>query len=232
MSGYPGSGIITRDSIGMIIAQISDLHVQPPGEKAYGIVDTNRYLKAAVEQLNRLHPQPNIVVATGDLVDERTEAEYRMLKEMLAPLRSPLYFVMGNHDHHDEFEVELCRLADSRENLDWHPFYLRRGNAVFLHGDEEDRSVFRHPDQFPDLRVYVTEDDGERREHDDPAENRRRHRHRIAENAQQRLVAADHIGDDARDQHRAGHQRVDLRHIALKALVDGCRTVALYGLHP
>jgi len=48
------------------------------------------------------------------------------------------HFVMGNHDHHDEFEVELCRLADSRENLDWHPFYLRRGNAVFLHGDVAD----------------------------------------------------------------------------------------------
>lgn len=110
MSGYPGSGIITRDSIGMIIAQISDLHVQPPGEKAYGIVDTNRYLKAAVEQLNRLQPQPDIVVATGDLVDERTEAEYMMLKEILAPLRSPLYFVMGNHDDRDAFRKVFPKL--------------------------------------------------------------------------------------------------------------------------
>lgn len=82
----------------MIIAQISDLHVQPAGQKAYGIVDTNRHLAAAVQQLNRLTPQPDIVVATGDLVDERTEAEYRMLKELLAPLKAPLYFVMGNHD--------------------------------------------------------------------------------------------------------------------------------------
>ena len=87
----------------MIIAQISDLHVQPAGEKAYGIVDTNRFLKAAVEQLNRLQPQPDLIVATGDLVDERTEAEYRMLKELLAPLRSPLYFVMGNHDDRAAF---------------------------------------------------------------------------------------------------------------------------------
>ena len=82
----------------MIIAQISDLHVQPPGAKAYGIVDTNQFLKAAVEQLNRLKTQPDIVVATGDLVDERTEAEYRMLRAILAPLKAPIYFVMGNHD--------------------------------------------------------------------------------------------------------------------------------------
>jgi 3',5'-cyclic AMP phosphodiesterase CpdA len=87
----------------MIIAQISDLHVQPAGEKAYDIVDTNHFLQAAVEQLNRLRPQPDIVVATGDLVDERTEAEYVMLKELLVPLRSPLYFVMGNHDDRTAF---------------------------------------------------------------------------------------------------------------------------------
>jgi len=87
----------------MIIAQISDLHVQPAGQKAYGIVDTNRYLAAAVQQLNRLTPQPDLVVATGDLVDERTEAEYHMLKELLAPLKAPLYFVMGNHDDRATF---------------------------------------------------------------------------------------------------------------------------------
>ncbi|MEM9005920.1 MAG: phosphodiesterase [Cyanobacteria bacterium P01_F01_bin.86] len=87
----------------MIIAQISDLHVQPAGKKAYGIVDTNELLKAAVEQLNRLQPQPDIVVATGDLVDERTEAEYQMLQEILAPLKAPIYFVMGNHDDRAAF---------------------------------------------------------------------------------------------------------------------------------
>jgi hypothetical protein len=35
---------------------------------------------------------------------------------------------------------------------------------VFLHPEGEGQQVFRHPDQFPDMRVYVTEDDGERRE--------------------------------------------------------------------
>lgn len=87
----------------MIIAQISDLHVQPAGEKAYGIVDTNRYLQTAVQQLNRLIPQPDIVIATGDLVDERTEAEYQMLRELMAPLKAPVYFAMGNHDDRDAF---------------------------------------------------------------------------------------------------------------------------------
>ncbi len=89
----------------MIIAQISDLHVQPRGERAYGIVDTNAYLKAAIAQLNRLQPQPDLVMATGDLVDERTEAEYWMLRELVEPLQAPLYFVMGNHDDRTAFRT-------------------------------------------------------------------------------------------------------------------------------
>ncbi|MEQ1502468.1 MAG: baseplate J/gp47 family protein [Myxococcota bacterium] len=40
---------------------------------------------------------------------------------------------------------------------------LRR-QPLFLHTEEEADSAFANPDQFPDLRVYVTEDDGERRE--------------------------------------------------------------------
>jgi 3',5'-cyclic AMP phosphodiesterase CpdA len=87
----------------MIIAQISDLHIQPEGQKAYGIVDTNRCLAAAIAQLNRLQPQPDLVIATGDLVDERTEAEYTMLKSLVAELRAPLYLAMGNHDNREVF---------------------------------------------------------------------------------------------------------------------------------
>jgi hypothetical protein len=40
---------------------------------------------------------------------------------------------------------------------------LRR-QPLYLHGDDEQDSPFANPDQFPDLRVYVTEEDGERRE--------------------------------------------------------------------
>ena len=95
----------------MIIAQISDLHVQPAGHQAYGIVDTNRLLAAAIAQLNRLQPQPDLVVASGDLVDERTEAEYEMLKALLAPLRAPLYLAMGNHDNRTAFRHVFPQLS-------------------------------------------------------------------------------------------------------------------------
>ncbi len=87
----------------MIIAQISDLHVQPAGQKAYGIVDTNQFLAAAIAHLNRMNPQPDLVIATGDLVDEGTEAEYEMLRELVASLKAPLFFALGNHDNRTAF---------------------------------------------------------------------------------------------------------------------------------
>ncbi|MGD1904716.1 MAG: phosphodiesterase [Leptolyngbyaceae cyanobacterium] len=87
----------------MLIAQITDLHIQPEGKRAYGIVDTNQFLARAVTQLNRLNPQPDLVIATGDLVDEGSVAEYQALKTLLAPLQAPLYLAMGNHDHRAHF---------------------------------------------------------------------------------------------------------------------------------
>ncbi|MDA0269291.1 MAG: phosphodiesterase [Cyanobacteria bacterium] len=95
----------------MLIAQITDLHIQPEGEKAYGIVDTNQFLAAAVAQLNHLNPQPDLVIATGDLVDEGSLAEYQALKALLAPLEAPFYLAMGNHDHRDHFRQVFPTLA-------------------------------------------------------------------------------------------------------------------------
>jgi Icc protein len=89
----------------MIIAQITDLHVQPSGEKAYGIVDTNQFLRAAVAQINQLQPQPDLVMATGDLIDGGTVAEYEMLQQLLQPLKAPLYLAMGNHDDRTTFRT-------------------------------------------------------------------------------------------------------------------------------
>ena len=53
----------------MIVAQISDLHIRPKGQLAYRRVDTATYLKRCVEQLVAMTPRPDLVLATGDLVD-------------------------------------------------------------------------------------------------------------------------------------------------------------------
>jgi len=82
----------------MLIAQITDLHIMKPGKLAYGRVDTLAMLETAVAQLRRLDPQPDVVILTGDLVDEGSAEEYARLKAALAPLTWPLYVIPGNHD--------------------------------------------------------------------------------------------------------------------------------------
>jgi Icc protein len=84
--------------VAWLLAQMSDLHVTAGEQLVAGIVDTTPYVEAAVEHLNRLDPLPDLVLATGDLAEGGQEAQYAHLLELLAPLRSPVVLLPGNHD--------------------------------------------------------------------------------------------------------------------------------------
>jgi len=87
----------------MLIAQLSDPHVRPRSVLYQGVVDSNAMFAAAVEQVNRLDPQPDVVLLTGDLVDTGSDSEYDMLRALLAPLRAPFLAIPGNHDEREAF---------------------------------------------------------------------------------------------------------------------------------
>ena len=82
----------------MLVAQITDTHITPPGTRFMGVVDTASALAQAVTTLNRLDPSPNFVVLTGDLVESGKPEEYAHLRSLLTPLRMPLFAIPGNHD--------------------------------------------------------------------------------------------------------------------------------------
>jgi Icc protein len=82
----------------LCIAQISDLHIKPPGRLAYGRVDTAKALECCIATLNALKPAPDFVVISGDLADAPTVEEYDYLKHLLAPLKLPFAGIPGNHD--------------------------------------------------------------------------------------------------------------------------------------
>src|SRR5947199_3733934 len=88
------------------IAQISDLHIKPPGSLAYGKVDTAKALERCIAALNEFDPAPDFVVISGDLADTPTAEEYQYLKRLLAPLKLPFVGIPGNHDSR-----ELMRAA-------------------------------------------------------------------------------------------------------------------------
>jgi 3',5'-cyclic AMP phosphodiesterase CpdA len=90
------------------IAQISDLHIKPPGALAYGRVDTAKALERCVAALNAFEPAPDFVVISGDLADTPNAEEYDYLKRLLLPLKLPFASIPGNHDSR-----ELMRAAFS-----------------------------------------------------------------------------------------------------------------------
>jgi 3',5'-cyclic AMP phosphodiesterase CpdA len=82
----------------MIIAQITDTHVLPEGRKLADLIDTGAQLEAAVSLLNQLSTPADLVVVTGDLVDDGKPESYAALRERLGALNSPFYLIPGNHD--------------------------------------------------------------------------------------------------------------------------------------
>lgn len=98
----------------MIIAQITDFHVRPPGVRAYGGIDTNAMLRSAVAAIAALDPAPDCVIATGDLSDCGLPAEYAEIADALAQLPMPAFVIPGNHDRR---EVMRDALAASHRYL-------------------------------------------------------------------------------------------------------------------
>ena len=95
----------------MLIAQISDLHVTVEGALVVGKVDSQATLAAAVARLNALHPRPDLVVITGDLVNGPKPGEYEALARLLEPLTLPWCAIPGNHDDRAGLAGVLRRTA-------------------------------------------------------------------------------------------------------------------------
>jgi 3',5'-cyclic-AMP phosphodiesterase len=95
----------------MLIAQISDMHINAPGTPSMSGVDATGNLERCVAAINALDPAPELVLATGDLTKDGTADEYATLLELLAPLKAPLYAIPGNHDIRETFLAAFAGAA-------------------------------------------------------------------------------------------------------------------------
>ena len=95
----------------VLIAQISDLHIKPPGSLAYGRVGTAAALERCVRALNEFRPAPDFVVISGDLADTPTMEEYDYLKRLLEPLKLPFAGIPGNHDSREMMRAAFPQAA-------------------------------------------------------------------------------------------------------------------------
>ncbi len=95
----------------MLIAQVSDTHIVPPGELLSGCIDSAANLRRVVARIREVDTRPDCVLATGDLTDNGEPAAYRLLRELLAPLDIPVYAIPGNHDGREALRAAFADCA-------------------------------------------------------------------------------------------------------------------------
>ena len=80
----------------MIVVQISDPHIFARGQLMEGRVDTANGLSAALASAETF--DPDLIVLSGDLVNDAEPDQYDHLAELLSAITRRLLLVAGNHD--------------------------------------------------------------------------------------------------------------------------------------
>jgi len=88
----------------MLIAQITDAHIVEKGTHwlSEPLTKTHERLAQVVSYLNAMHPAPDVVLFTGDAVDDGRREAYEHLVELLSSLKIPYFILPGNHDSREE----------------------------------------------------------------------------------------------------------------------------------
>jgi Icc protein len=98
----------------MRILQISDCHVGRPGELMADRVDAAAMLRRTVRRIHDLVPAADLVLATGDLVNDGLPAQYDELMDVLGGLDIPVLPCPGNHDDRTELRRRFPDLPTGR----------------------------------------------------------------------------------------------------------------------
>ena len=95
----------------VLLAQISDFHVGLPGSDVERRYDSAARLERAERHLCRMEPRPDVVLCTGDLVNDGLAEEYARLAALLKPLSMPCYLIPGNHDDREQLRAAFAGLG-------------------------------------------------------------------------------------------------------------------------
>ncbi len=102
----------------MRFIHVTDSHIAPdPAFTNYGHAP-HANLVAVVDAINALPFPVDFVLHSGDVVQDRSEAAYRLAGSVLSRLRLPVRYVAGNHDDADILQRVLLGRSSSGPRFD------------------------------------------------------------------------------------------------------------------
>lgn len=81
------------------VLQFSDCHLFADPEQQLMGVNVWRSLTAVQGLAQRVDPDPDLILVSGDLVHDGSPDAYRRLARSFQPFAAPVYCLAGNHDH-------------------------------------------------------------------------------------------------------------------------------------
>lgn len=89
------------------LVQITDCHLLADAANKLNGVDTAATLASVIDHILSNGPEPDAVLATGDLSEDGSAASYNRMKALLARFQAPVYGMVGNHDDTDILTATL-----------------------------------------------------------------------------------------------------------------------------
>ncbi len=80
------------------VLQLTDPHLMASADGSLLGVNTRDSLSAVIDEVRRVHGQPDLLLATGDITQDASEEAYRVFGEKLQAFRCPSIWIAGNHD--------------------------------------------------------------------------------------------------------------------------------------
>ncbi|NNM75489.1 phosphodiesterase [Sphingomonas sp. ID1715] len=130
----------------MLIAQITDIHLgfEPDNPSEFNRKRLDHVLKI----LTAMRPMPDLLLATGDLVDRGDLASYKRLRNALSVCPFPVWPCLGNHDLRETFCEEYPEIPVTDEFVQYE---VSSGNLRFLILDTLEEG--RHGGAFCETRA-------------------------------------------------------------------------------
>ena len=94
----------------MLIAQITDLHIGFDRDNPHEL--NVRRLNMVIDELNERVPRPDLLLVTGDLVENGDDQRaYRHMEALVKRWQGPMLWAVGNHDDRANFLAVLPEVA-------------------------------------------------------------------------------------------------------------------------